>query len=240
MIGLSDEDAGPASRRHHGTVCTPSTSRLTAGLLLVGAAGQVPLSLLHPHQAQPNNSREAFTEYAGAGGWVEVHLGQYVGALLIALGLVTLALTLAQRPGVAGQLGRLAGVTAVVSAAVFAVQMAVDGVALKAAVDQWASAPAGQEAAAYGVAEGVRSLEKGLSALFHLNNGITILGWLGLAAGLGFLVTSVVTARTGFSPEAADVALLPTLLLMAFLVFGAWGLWRGARTNFGTNMEARS
>jgi hypothetical protein len=52
-----------------------------------------------------------------------------------AIGLVTVAASLARQRGPAGFLGVVAAVTAVTSTAVFAVQMAVDGVALKAAVD---------------------------------------------------------------------------------------------------------
>jgi hypothetical protein len=41
---------------------------------------------------------------------------------------------------------------------------------LKAAVDHWASASSAERTAAFHVADGMRSLAKGLSALFHLNN----------------------------------------------------------------------
>jgi hypothetical protein len=134
-------------------------------------------------------------------------------------------------------------VTAVLVAAVFAVQMAVDGVALKAAVDAWAGASSTAErSAAFGVAEGVRSVEKGLSSFFHLTNGLTLLAlglsavlghrlarWFGVAgalAGAAFLVGGVTVARTGFSAEANRV-LLPALLLSAvFLVGASWSLWR--------------
>jgi hypothetical protein len=201
----------------------------------------LPLGLLHPHSAQPNDSRAAFAEYAHSHDWVMVHLGQYVGALLITIGLVTLALSQARRAGIAGQLGRIAAITALVSSAVFAVQMAVDGVALKAAVDHWASAPSSQRVAAYDVADAVRSLEKGLSALFHLNNGLSllalglglvtrrasrILGWLGCLAGVGFLTEAILTAQTGFSPQAGTFALFPTVLLIAFLIGAARAMWR--------------
>jgi hypothetical protein len=217
-------------------------TRLTAALMVAGALSQVPLALLHPHDEQPNDSRAAFAEYARSGDWVWVHLGQYVGTLLICLGLLTMAVSLARRSGLTGQLGRLAALTAVVATAVFAVQMAVDGIALKAAVDHWAAAGGASRSASYDVAEGVRATEKGLSALFHLNNGVTllslglalawsrsrpILGWVGAVAGVGFIVEAAVTARTGFSPAAATVALAPTLLLLAFVVGTAGALWRG-------------
>jgi hypothetical protein len=215
---------------------------MTAALVVLGAVSQLPLGMLHPHHAQPNDSRAAFAEYAHSHDWVMVHLGQYIGALLVTIGLVTLAVSHARRAGTAAQLGRIAAITAVVSTAVFAAQMAVDGVALKAAVDHWAAASPDQRAAAFDVAEAVRSLEKGLSALFHLNNGLTLLalglailtdrgsrvvGWLGSLAGVGFLVEGLLTAQTGFSARAGTFALIPTLLLIAFLIGGARAMWRG-------------
>ena len=224
----------------------PSTSepmRLTAVMMLLGGLAQLPLAFLHPHHEQPNDSRAAFAEYARSTDWVWVHLGQYLGTLLLAAGLATLALTLSRQRGLTGQLGRLAFVAAVVTAAVFAVQMAVDGIALKAAVDGWASARGADQAAAYDVADAVRATEKGLSALFHLDNAATllalgtamicsrahrVLGSVGAAAGAGFLVVGALTARTGFSPEAAQVALVPTLLLLVFLLGAARALWRGS------------
>lgn len=217
-------------------------TRLTAVLMVAGALSQLPLGMLHPHHEQPNHSRDAFAEYAASADWVWVHLGQYVGALLLSWGLITLALSLARHGGVTAQLARLSAAAAIVTTAVFAVQMAVDGIALKAAVDHWAASSGAARATAYDVADAVRSVEKGLSALFHLNNGITLLtlgaalaqggrrralGWIGAASGAGFLVEAAVTARTGFSPEAATVALAPTLLLLVFLVGAAVSMWRG-------------
>jgi hypothetical protein len=219
--------------------------RLSAAAMALGAAVQIPLGLLHPHRAQPNDSRAAFAEYAHSHAWTEVHLGQYLGTLLITIGLVTMATAMARHGGVGGQLGRIAAITALVSTAVFAVQMAVDGVALKVAVDHWASAPREDRLAAYDVADSIRSLEKGLSAFFHLDNGLTLLalglglaagrrsrlvGWLGAAAGVGFLVEAVVTAETGFSTEAGTIALVPTLLLLAFLIGAAQAMWRTSDT----------
>jgi len=216
--------------------------RLTAVLMLLGGLSQLPLALLHPHHEQPNDSPAAFVEYARSTDWVWVHLGQYLGTMLLALGLVSLALSLSRHGGVTGQLGRLAAVAAIVTSAVFAVQMAVDGIALKAAVDNWAAARDANRAAAYDVADAIRATEKGLSALFHLNNAATllclgvammcsrahrILGCTGAAAGAGFLVVGALTARTGFSPEASTVAVAPTLLLLTFLLGSARALWIG-------------
>jgi hypothetical protein len=138
-------------------------SRLRSGALAVpaGLLSQIPLGALHPHQEYANDSVAAFHEYSHSAGWVLVHLGQFLGLLLVTIGLAAIATTLAKKPGVAGFLGFVTGFTAVVSAAVFAVQMAVDGVALKAAIDAWqATNGAVERAAAYGVADSVRDLPR--------------------------------------------------------------------------------
>jgi hypothetical protein len=76
----------------------------------------------------------------------------------------------------------------------------------------------------------------------HLNNGLTllalglaamtlrssrILGWLGSLAGVAFLVEALLTAETGFSPRASTFALIPTVLLIAFLIGAAREMWQG-------------
>jgi hypothetical protein len=123
--------------------------------------------------------------------------------------------------------------------------MAVDGVALKGAVDTWAHAPAADKPAAFLAADAVRWIEKALSSFFHLLNGSTLvllglsvilghatrrwLGWVGTVAGAGFLVGGVIASRTGFSPESGRF-LTPALLLSAvFLIGASVSLWRATR-----------
>jgi hypothetical protein len=143
------------------------------------------MSFWHPPQADPNDSPGAFAEYAQSHNWVLVHIGQFTGALLITLGLVALARHLSRQPGITGALAIPGGAAAVLVAAVFAVQMAVDGVALKATIDAWTIADgSADKAAAFMVADGIRSLEKALSGFFHLCNGVTLLA-LGLALATG-------------------------------------------------------
>ncbi len=144
-----------------------------------------------------------------------------------------------------GLLGVLGGAAAIVVAAVFAVQMAVDGVALKGAINAWTiTTNSTDRTAAFLVADGIRSVEKALSALFLVGNGFTLvalglalaigrlgprwLGWLGTTTGLVFLVEGVIVANTGFSAPAATVALIPTVLLPIFLLGTAFTMWRSA------------
>ena len=221
----------------------PNRLRLGTAALLLGLLSQVPLGSLHPHEEYANDSTAAFHEYAHSQDWVLVHLGQFVGALLLTVGLVTVATALTRQRGAAGFLGLAAVVTAVASAAVFAVQMAVDGVALKAAVDEWVTATGNLDRdVAYRVAESIRSVEKGLSALFNTINGLTLvslgvgltltrgrgrrLGWVAAVTGVGLLAVGVITARTGFSHEATSLMVPTTVVLAVFAVGMAVTAWR--------------
>ncbi|HLN76624.1 MAG TPA: hypothetical protein VK204_06225 [Nocardioidaceae bacterium] len=209
-----------------------------AGLLL-----RFVTDMLHPSKAPPNDSAAAFREYAGSSIWTYVHIAQYLCALLIVMSLLALARRLARQENLAGALALVGGVMAVMVAVVFTVQMAVDGVALRSAVHAWVSAPPGPATvSAFGVAEAVRSLEKGLSAFFLLNDGFTLLalglaialgrryarwlGWTGAVAGVAFLVGGVVTAGTGFSPEAGLFLTPASILLAVFLVGVCVSMWR--------------
>ena len=223
-----------------------SLLRIAAVAVPIGIVSEILMEALHPSKADPNNSAAAFVEYAASNIWTIVHIGQFFAALLVALALVTLARSLARQSGVAGALAVIGGVTAILVAAVFAVQMAVDGVALKAAIDTWTNASQADKASAYQVAEGMRALEKGLSGFFHLVNGTTLLalglaiafgrsyprwlGWVGAVSGLGFLVGGVVTAYTGFSSLAGTVLLGPTVLSAIFLLGAAVCMWRRSST----------
>ncbi len=162
------------------------------------------------------------------------------------LALVAIARTLSRQAGAAGAMAVVGTVTAVLVAAVFAVQMAVDGVALKGTVDTWAHASsAADKSTAFLVADGVRWIEKALSSFFHLLNGTTLLvlglsvafggmaqrwlGWVGVVAGILFLAGGVIAPRTGFSPDSGRF-LTPALLLSAvFLIETSISLRRAVR-----------
>ena len=112
------------------------------------------------------------------------------------IALLALARGLSRQRGLAGALAMLGAVTAIMLAAVFTVQMAVDGVALRSAIDTWTNAAAGPaKTSAFQVADGLRGLEKGLSGFFHLNNGITLIT-LGLSIALGRLYARWLARRS--------------------------------------------
>jgi hypothetical protein len=217
--------------------------RLGAVAVAVGLVLQILMELLHPSGADPNDSAAAFREYATSGSWTAVHIGQFFGTLLIVVALVALGRGLARQGGLAGALAVVGAVAAVLVAAVFAVQMAVDGIALKATVDAWVRATgAADKAVAFQVAESIRWVEKGLSGFFQLLNGTALLalgvsvalgrsyprwlGWTGAAGGVGFLAGGVTTAHTGFSMEAGMVLLAPLVLGTVFLLGMSVSMWR--------------
>jgi hypothetical protein len=215
-----------------------------------GVAVQVAMSFLHPAHADPNNSREAFEEYSHSTSWTDVHIGQFLGTFLIAVALISLARVLSRQRGLSGALAILGGVTTIMLTTVFAVQMAVDGVALRSTIETWANASGSERASAFQVAEGMRALEKALSGFFHLSNGFTLLalglsvalghlyarwlGWVAVLAGLAFLAGGVVTAHSGFS-AGSGVFLTPALLLMVVFIVGiSVSMWRRASSDSST------
>jgi hypothetical protein len=223
--------------------------RVGAVAAFLGFVLQFVASAEHPGHTDPNRSVAVFQEYAASDAWTLVHLGQFAGGLLVALALVCMARSL-PRGGIAGGLALIGGTAAVIWAAVFAVQMAVDGFALKATIDAWLTAPPDDQAAALLVAQGVRAIEMGLSSLFHVMNGTALLtlglavasgrryptwlGWFGTAAGVGFILGGISTAYTGFSPAAAQIlgaALLPGVVFLFGMALSMWGVGGRPRTS---------
>src|SRR3954453_2816148 len=220
---------------------------------VVGIAVQVAMNFLHPSHADPNNSLDAFEEYSHSTNWTDVHIGQFLGTFLIAVSLIALARVLARQHGLPGALAIVGAVTTTMLATIFAVQMAVDGVALRSAIETWASATGAEKSSAFQVAEGMRALEKALSAFFHLSNGFTLLtlglsvalghlyarwlGVVGVLAGIAFLVGGVITGHSGFSAS-SGVFLTPALLLMVVFVTGICiSMWRRAAVSTGNTQQ---
>jgi len=227
----------------HNTSAPTSLLRFGALAAVAGLVLQVVAGSLHPGRVPPNDSAAVFLEYAASTTWTGVHIAQFVAGLLVAVALMTLAASL-PRDGVGGVLAFVGGLAALLVAAVFAVQMAVDGIALKATIDAWVAAAPADRAAAFLVADSVRAVEKGLAGFFQLLTGTSMtalgfavaggrtyprwLGWFGVAGGLGFLAGGVATAHTGFSSEASGILSPSLILAVVFLVGIAVAMWRRA------------
>jgi hypothetical protein len=209
--------------------------RLSATLLFVGELALLVAGVFHPGREDPNNHPAVFAEYAASATWTAVHLGQFVGMAVVIAGLLTLVVALnagAPRPGWASGFGAVSAVAALV---LYGVLQAVDGVALKQAVDAWARAPDADKVARFATAEAVRWLEWAVRSYHSFLFGLALvlfavalagtprmprpLGYLMGLSGLAYLVQGWVLGTEGFS--AANTA--PQLL--AYLLIVAWSLW---------------
>jgi hypothetical protein len=155
-------------------------------------------------------------------------------ATLIA-GLLVLFVALDLRRGGPIWVARFAAVAAGAALPLYAVLQAVDGVALKHAVDAWAAAPEAEKAARFDAAEGIRWLEWGVRSYQSLVLGLSLVlfaivivwtgrvsravGYLLGVSGLAYLVQGWVIGAEGFSPNNTA----PTLIGIAASVI--WSIW---------------
>src|SRR5207249_7221834 len=152
---------------------------------------------------------------------------------------------------------RFGAVAAGVTLALYAVLQAVDGVALKQAIDAWASAPDVEKAARFASAEAIRWLEWGVRSYQNFALGLALLlfaaavvrtAWIprpiaylmGLS-GLAYLVQGWVVGSEGFSRTetiAIVLAFVLDLAWMIWLVVMAWRMKALAATTPSTDLPA--
>jgi len=195
---------------------------------------------LHPLGADPSEAVAAFTEYAADRLWIATHLTQLAGVVLLVAALLCLARQLESGSG-AGW-ARLGAGGAIASLAVTTVLQAVDGIALKALVDAWATASAGQKEPAFHAAFAVRQVEIGLASVLSLLLGLTVtvygvallvdrtypnwLGGLAIVGGVPTTVAGVLTAPRGFSRLAMATSMSAGLVLLVWMFILGVFMWR--------------
>lgn len=184
---------------------------------------------------QPHDLVVTLPQYAANPNWIVVHLVQFFGRLLVVGGLVGLYRSITM--GAGGALSQLGIVAAVVGISVYAVNQAVDGIAIKFVAEEWVNAPAAEKEVAFRVAEAVRHVEIGLSSLSVLIVGVAFIlygvaievsrvypRWLGLlavVAGALWVVVGIFIGYVGFSP------LTITISQASGYVFVVWALALG-------------
>jgi Domain of unknown function (DUF4386) len=200
------------------------------GFVVSFAAG-----LLHPGREPPNDHLRTFAEYASSSSWTAVHLAQFVGLAVIIAGLLVLYLALDLQSGGPALVARLAAIAAIVAAALYGALQAVDGVALKQAVDAWASAPEADKPARFASAEAVRWLEWGTRSYHSFVFGLSLvmfgsviawtaraprpIGYLMVLSGLAYVAQGWVLGSEGFSANNT----IPTLA--GYVLVLAWTIW---------------
>lgn len=221
----------------------PVTAITGAVFLFVG-------TYLHPTNADPNVPLAAFAEYAASSHWVTIHLLQLLGVTLMSVALVLLIWQMTT--GAAAPWAVLGMVGAIAAAAVAFVLQAVDGIALKAAVDVWATAPEPARATAFQAAFAVRQIEIGLASMTGLLFGLTFVvvgiallidrrlpGWFGIFAIVGGVLTAIgglAIAYTGFSDLAMTINLPANSALLVWMI--SWGFLAGPRSNPSSTISA--
>jgi hypothetical protein len=207
--------------------------RVSAMFLLVGLVLSDVMQILHPGGGSTYEA--TFIYYAASSDWMAVHLGQYVAEAILLAGLLFLYFALNLTEGTPRWLGFFGATAIVVTLALYAVLQAVDGVALKQAVDAWATAPTDQQGTRLAGAEAIRWLEFGVNSYWNLMRGIALLllggaivwtarvprpvGLLMSIAGLAFIVLGWQVGTQGFTSAGA----LPTQV--GYLAFFALAIW---------------
>ena len=209
--------------------------RLAAILLLAGVLVTAVAGFLHPEGADANDHEAVFAVYAASQSWTAVHLGQFIGMVIITFGLVALFFALDVRSGVGLWLNRFALLSAGAALALYGVLQVVDRVGLKQAVNAWASAENGDKAMRFAGAETVRWLEWAVRSYQSFVFGLALvlfgaviavtgrvsrpIGYLMALSGLCYLAQGWIIGSSGFS----SANQIPTLLGIGLIL--VWTVW---------------
>jgi hypothetical protein len=209
--------------------------RLSGALLLIGLVVYEVLQFPHPGSRTPTDQAQ-FAAYATSSSWAAIHLGEFLGVAITTAGLLVLFFALNLSQGVPRWLGFFAALSAAVAGALAAVVYAVDGVALKQAVDAWASAPAAEQATRFGSAEAIRWLETGMRSYQEFTSGVALvlfatvivstarisrsIGYLMGLSGLLLIVMSWVAGTQGLG-----ASIRGALFELVILSSAVWTIW---------------
>ena len=218
------------------------TARIGALALPLGVIlFAVVTAIFHPHREDPMYNPAVFMEYHESDSWVVIHLAQWFAALLLIGGFVALYYCITKSEAKAA-VARFGLVAALLTGAALTMLQAVDGVALKWAVDTWASAPADQEVAAFSAAQALRWTEYSLQSYSFILLGITFilygaaialgtvyprwLGWLAMGSGVAWIVHGLMVPYIGLFDS--NPRLVAIVLMAAWAFTMAIVMWRNS------------
>lgn len=219
-----------------------SLARIGTITILIGALLLIAATLLHPLDSDPADAPAAFAEYTADPKYVWTHLGQFAGFAGLGIGLVAFASTF--EPGRAAAWAQIGAAGMIASIAVAAALQAVDGVALKAMVDRWATATQEARPLAFEAALAVRWIEIGLAGFLSVLSGLAVFSlgvailsgaryptWLGVVGaldGLGMLAAGAAQASMGFSGVAMMLSMVSSSAFLLWAVLAGVLMWRRA------------
>jgi Domain of unknown function (DUF4386) len=227
---------------------TPSFERLLLRMgsiaFLAGLTIFIISTGFHASREDPTNHLRVFAEYANSPPWIAAHIGQFVGGIVVfAGGFVALYRLLVQSESrAASALAWIGFAAAIIAASALSILQAVDGIALKRAVDSWAAAPAGEKTAAFRVAEGIRWTEIGTNSIFRILQGTvavifgvaialsTVLGrWIGgvgVLAGAATIAAGVEVAYVGFASSMVGLSAISMIIYSIWIGILGIFMWR--------------
>ena len=217
--------------------------RIGAIALPLGVILLVAATAVHPSREDPMNHTAVFREYAQTDGWIAIHFTQWLAALMFFGGLVALYFAMTAKKEGPKPLARFGLVAVVLTAAAITMLQAVDGVALKWAVDAWAVAPADQESSALSAAMGLRWTEYALQSYSNILLGLALIfyglaiaygyafarwpGWLAAASGIAWSIHGLMVSYVGLFDSAPRLVALVLMAAWAFIM--AVQMWPSGR-----------
>jgi uncharacterized MnhB-related membrane protein len=218
------------------------TTRIGAIALPLGIILHVVAKAFHPSLEDAMDNRAVFMEYAQSNSWVAGHFAQWFAVLLLLGGLGALYYSITTKSELGAAVARFGLGAVVLTAASYTMLQAVDGVALKWAVDAWASAPAHHEAAAFAAAEALRWTEYGIQSLFTILLALALvlyglamvlgtvyprwLGWVAMGSGVAWIAHGLRVPYIGLFLSIA--AVVATVLLFSWTFIMAFLMWRNS------------
>lgn len=238
--------AHPRVRRRNGI--DRRSIRLAAALLLAGQVLYIVVTQFHT-DGKANDHSTVFAEYAASENWTAVHVAQFAAAAIMVGGLAALALAVRGPAGTATWAGRFGAGLAGVALAMYATLQAVDGVGNKQVDAAWVSANAGEKAARFASAEGMRWFEWGVRSYldFALGAALVLVAValvrvprvgpiaypLGLS-GLIYLVQGWVVGSEGFTETHTVLIVLAWALSLSWMIWLAVVAWRMQQQSAGS------
>jgi hypothetical protein len=200
------------------------------------------VNVLLPRVNDPANTKAFLRQVAESTIWVGDHVGIIFAMLLVTGGLVAVYRSITSGPGAAW--ARLGFAAALVSAGLGFVTVAVEGIAIKRVAMAWASAPKGEKAVAFRVADALVQIQWALDGVWILIFfGVTFilygvavvlsdvypkwLGWVAVGGGLGSSLLGLHIGYHGASSLVFNI-LFPifSILLTAWIFMMGVLLWR--------------
>ena len=206
--------------------------RLSAILLIAGEVVYQVAEQFHPEGEITVN--DVFTAYANSPSWTLVHEAQFAGSAIVLFGMLALFFALNVNSGIRGVVSRFAAASAVAALALNGALYAVDGVALKQAVDAWMSAPASRQSMYFAVVQGIRGVEWGMRSYVDFTTGLTLalfgiviastariprlIGYIMGLSGLAYIAQGY-GYGTGYTALSNFATWMPNNLNYQFLIF---------------------